>query len=49
MGAYSDSVEKRTKAKPRRALAILVAVIGATVIPVVGLARWAVPSDSQLY
>ena len=44
MGAYSDPVEKQPKANPRRALAVLVAVIGATVIPVVGLASWAVPS-----
>jgi hypothetical protein len=45
MRAYQDVAEERTKAAPRRALAALVVTIGATVIPVVGLAGWGVPPD----
>lgn len=44
MGAYSDVVEERTKASSRRALAAVIMVIGATIVPVVGLASWGVPS-----
>jgi hypothetical protein len=45
MRAYSDTVEEQAKANHRRGLAALVAVIGATIIPVVGVASWTVPSD----
>jgi hypothetical protein len=45
MRAYSDAEEEGTKTNSRRVLSVIVVVIVATVIPIVGLASWGVPSD----
>jgi hypothetical protein len=45
MQPYSDAGEDRTKAKLGRVLAMIVVAIVATVIPIVWLASWDVPSD----